>query len=125
LLIPLQASRLMTIMVYKILRPFELKEMQDSGVFPGSADDKRDGFIHFSSASQVNTTYSKYFGQEDRVWLVAVDANRLDPALKWEVSRGGERFPHLYGPLLLSSVESVTEIRRGADGRPMFPPEIP
>jgi len=112
-------------MVYKILRPSEWKEMEDSGVFLGSGDDKRDGFIHFSSAPQVYTTCSEHFGQEDPVWLVAVDAGRLGPMLKWEVSRGGERFPHLYGPLLRSSVESVTEIRRGADGRPMFPAEIP
>jgi uncharacterized protein (DUF952 family) len=112
-------------MVYKILRPFEWEDMEASGVFTGSADDKRDGFIHFSSASQVPTTFSKYFAQESHVWLVAADAEGLGPALKWEVSRRGEKFPHLYGPLHLSAIESVTEIRRGADGRPMFPPEIP
>ena len=110
--------------VYKILRRFEWEEAQKTGVFTGSADDRRDGFIHLSSATQLSTTCDRHFGQENEIILVVVAADRLAPGLKWEESRRGEKFPHLYGLLELSAVLSVTEIRRDSDGRFIFPPEI-
>ena len=110
--------------IYKIARISEWGEAVSAGVFTGSPDDRRDGFIHFSTATQVRATCDKYFSAEERFYLVAADAGRLGPALKWEFSRGGQDFPHLYGPLPLALVRSVTEIRRGPDGRHVFPPEI-
>ena len=115
----------MTKRVYKIARKAEWDEAQETGIFTGSTDDKRDRFIHLSSAAQVRTTCDVYFSGENNLLLVAIDADRLGPALKWEVSRRGEKFPHLYAALPLADVHSVLPIRRGMDGRPMFPPEIP
>ena len=111
-------------LVYKIAREQEWEEATRTGLFTGSADDKRDGFIHLSSVSQVSTTFDTHFSNEYNLLLVAIEAVRLGPALKWEVSRRGEKFPHLYAALAVADVHSVVAIRRGPDGRPMFPPEI-
>jgi uncharacterized protein (DUF952 family) len=115
----------MSEIIYKIAREPEWKDAQATGIFMGSADDKRDGFIHLSSAGQVNTTCDIHFNDEDNLFLVSIEVDALGPALKWEPSRRGENFPHLYAPLPLSLVHAVTPIRRGADGRLIFPPEIP
>jgi uncharacterized protein (DUF952 family) len=111
--------------VYKIARESEWQEIAHTGSFAGSADDKRDGFIHLSAAAQVRATCDKWFKGEDNLLLVALEMDRLGPALKWETSRGGEQFPHLYAALPIGLVHSVVPIRRGDDGRPIFPPEIP
>ena len=111
-------------LIYKIARASEWNEAVAAGVFTGSADDKRDGFIHFSTAAQVRATCEKYFAKEEWFFLVAVDPERLGLALKWEPSRGGQNFPHLYGTLPLALVFSVTEIHRGPDGKCLFPPDI-
>ena len=110
--------------IYKIARIPEWERAVSDGVFTGSPDDRRDGFIHFSSAPQVRATCEKYFSTEERFYLVAVEVSRLGAALKWEPSRGGQEFPHLYGSLPLALVRSVTEIQRGPDGKHAFPPEI-
>lgn len=107
--------------VYKIARRSEWEAAEQSGAFTGSPDDERDGFIHLSRASQLRVTYERHFAGEDDLLLVALNAGRLGPALKWEVSRGGEEFPHLYAPLHLACVRSVTPIQRQADGTPVFP----
>jgi uncharacterized protein (DUF952 family) len=111
--------------VYKIVRKEEWAEAERSGIFTGSPDDKRDGFIHLSSAAQVRATCDVHFAGEHGLLLVAVDAGKLGPSLKWELSRKGQKFPHLYGPLNLSDTGSVSPIKNGADGRPIFPSEIP
>jgi uncharacterized protein (DUF952 family) len=110
--------------IYKIARISEWTDAVSAGVFTGSPDDMRDGFIHFSTMAQLRATAETYFASEERFFLLAVDSNPLGPALKWELSRGGQNFPHLYAPLPLALVRSATEIRRGADGQPLFPPEI-
>jgi len=110
--------------IYKIARIAEWEEAVKIGVFRGSPDDLRDGFIHFSTTVQLRATCQKYFSQEAGFYLVAVDAERLGPALKWEPSRDGQNFPHLYGPLPLALVGSVTEIHRAADGKHPFPSGI-
>ena len=115
----------MTERVYKIVRKTEWDKAQETGIFAGSEDDKRDGFIHLSSPSQVRATFARYFSGEDAALLVALETARFGPALKWELSRGGEKFPHLYGELPLTAIESAVPIRRGNDGRPIFPPQIP
>jgi uncharacterized protein (DUF952 family) len=111
--------------VYKIVRRAEWDEAEKTGIFTGSADDRRDGFIHLSSANQVRTTYDKYFQSEGNLLLAAMESVRLGAALKWDVSRGGEKFPHLYAALPLVSVHSVLAIGRTSGGRPIFSPEIP
>lgn len=90
--------------IYKICRLDEWAEAERAGVFRGSPDDKRDGFIHFSTAVQIPETVEKYFAGESDLVLVAVDAAKLGAALKWEPSRGGALFPHLYGDLSLTAV---------------------
>ncbi|MCB1444200.1 MAG: DUF952 domain-containing protein [Methyloceanibacter sp.] len=90
--------------IYKILADAAYDAAKSEGRFLGTADDLRDGFIHFSAGHQVAATLDKHYrGQEDLV-LLSVDPERLGPALKWEVSRGGDLFPHLYAPLELDAV---------------------
>ena len=115
----------MTARVYKIARRGEWDDAEKIGIFTGSPDDKRDGYIHLSSAGQVRSTCDKWFAGQDNLLLVILEADRLGASLKWEASRNGESFPHLYADLLLSAVHSIVPIRRGTDGRPIFPPEIP
>ena len=95
------------VFVYKICDRAEWRAAWDEGVYRGSADDARDGFIHFSSAEQVAATRAKHFAGRRNLVLVAVRADELGDALKWEPSRGGALFPHLYGFLPLDAVEAV------------------
>jgi uncharacterized protein (DUF952 family) len=111
--------------IYKLLRCEEWENAKAAGVFAGSPDDLRDGYLHFSAAHQVRTTFDKYFSGGHNPVLAAVDPAILGAALKWEVSRGGDRFPHLYAALKLSDVHAVFEIGKDASGQPIFPPEIP
>lgn len=115
----------MSICVYKLFRQTEWQEAARSGQFTGSADDHRDGFIHLSAAYQVRGTFDKYFGSEREPVLAGFDADSFGDALKWEISRNGERFPHLYGVLDLSRAVSVERICRDACGAPAFPSHIP
>jgi uncharacterized protein (DUF952 family) len=107
--------------IYKICDVALWREAERAGLFDGAAIDKRDGFIHFSSAAQVRETAARHFAGVSDLVLVAVDAARLGDALKWEVSRGGDLFPHLYGVLALTSVLWVKLLPLGADGRHVFP----
>jgi uncharacterized protein (DUF952 family) len=107
--------------VYKICSSAMLQEARGLGRFDGSADDARDGFIHLSARHQVAGTLAKYFaGQRDLV-LLAVDPERLGERLRWEESRGGELFPHLYGPLDLDHVTSVEALVLQEDGTHRLP----
>ena len=90
--------------IYKICRPAEWAGAERGGVFRGSPDDRRDGFIHSSTAAQLPETVEKHFTGASDLVLVAVDAAKLGAALKWESSRGGALFPHLYGDLSLTAV---------------------
>lgn len=111
--------------IYKICAAAEWREAERDGVYRGSAVDRQDGFIHFSTAGQATETAAKHFaGQHDLV-LMSVDANALGNRLKWEPSRGGALFPHLYGDLPLAAVRSVAPLPLGADGRHVFPAELP
>src|SRR5262245_66428415 len=103
--------------VYKICPEAALREARKSGRFEGSAADARVGFIHLSAGHQVAGTLAKYFaGQRDLV-LLAVDPDRLGGQLRWETSRGGALFPHLYGPLDLAHVISVETLTLQEDGK--------
>ena len=107
--------------IYKICKSAMLQEARGRGRFEGSADDLRDGFIHLSAGHEVAGTLAKYFaGQRDLV-LLAVDPERLGAGLRWEKSRGGELFPHLYGPLDLDHVISIEALVLQEDGTHRLP----
>lgn len=108
--------------LYKICPAALWREAEHAGTFRGSAVDLRDGFIHFSTAAQVVETAAKHFaGQHDLV-LVSVDAAKLGSALKWEPSRRGALFPHLYGALDPKTVLHIEPLPFGPDGKHRFPP---
>ena len=93
--------------VYKVVSQQEWAAAEAEGVFLGADIDKRDGYIHLSSGEQVEQTVALYFDDRDDLVLVALEAERLGEALKWEPSRGGALFPHLYASLPLDSVASA------------------
>jgi uncharacterized protein (DUF952 family) len=107
--------------IYKICPAGVWRAVEAAGAFHGSGIDIEDGFIHFSTASQVAETAARHFAGVDDLVLVAVDADKLGPALRHEPSRGGELFPHLYAPLDLATVLWVRPLPRGSDGRHQFP----
>ena len=115
----------MEIFIYKLFRRGEWEEAEKAGVFLGSPDDRRDGFIHLSAAHQVRTTFSKHFAGEDNPVLAVIAVAEVGDRLKWEVSRGGDKFPHLYGVLDLHRMREIFEIPKDSAGGPIFPPEIP
>jgi uncharacterized protein (DUF952 family) len=91
-------------LIYKILRGPEWQALLAAGETPGAPIDVADGFVHFSTADQAGETAARYFAGETGLVLLALDADTLGPALKWEPSRGGALFPHLFAPLRLSDV---------------------
>ena len=91
-------------LVYKVLTPQEWEETQAGGVYAGSAVDVRDGFVHFSTAEQAVETVVRHFSEASALVLAAVDADALGPSLRWEPSRGGALFPHLYAKLRLADI---------------------
>jgi len=107
--------------IYKICPEALWREAEASGTFTGAPVDLADGFIHFSTAEQVRETAAKHFAGQDRLLLVAIDEARLGPALKYEVSRGGALFPHLFAPLDLEAVVWVKPLPLGAGGAHEFP----
>ncbi len=108
--------------IYKILPASLWHEAQQAGAFRGAPVDLADGYIHFSTAEQVSETAAKHFaGQRDLI-LLHVDAGALGDALKWEPSRGGALFPHLYAELDLKHVSRADPLPLGDDGRHVFPP---
>lgn len=106
-------------LIYKIFRRPEWVAFRDAGETLGAPIDLSDGYIHFSTAAQVAETAAKHFTTESDLVLLAVEADRLD-ALKWEPSRGGALFPHLYRPLRLGDVVWDKSLPLGATGH-IFP----
>jgi len=107
-------------LIFKIVSAEEWRAAEAAGVFDGAAVDRADGFIHFSSADQVAETAAKWFAGRVDLTLVAVDAEALGEPLRWEASRGGALFPHLYAALPLSAVRWRRRLPLGADGRHEF-----
>ena len=103
-------------MIYKICPASAWRAAERQGVYSGSADDARDGFIHFSTAPQVAETARKHFFGQSGLFLIAVDADALGDALRWERSRNDELFPHLYGELDLGAVTAVLDLPARSDG---------
>lgn len=113
------ARRVWPTIVYKIAPQDLWRASEPSGRFTGSPVDERDGFIHFSTAAQVRETAARHFVGVNDLLLVAVATDGLE--LKWEPSRGGDLFPHLYGALPLDKVLWVRPLPIGADGQHVFP----
>jgi uncharacterized protein (DUF952 family) len=107
--------------IYKIVDASAWREAEREGMFRGSADDLRDGFIHFSDACQVAGTAAKHFPGRHGLLLIGIDADRLGAALRYERSRNNEQFPHLYGDLDLGAVTSVVEMPLRPDGTHAIP----
>ena len=111
----------MTEVIYKIA-PLTLWQLAEAkGVFDGAPVDHADGFIHFSTSEQARETADKHFTGQDNLVLVAVEADKLGDSLKYEVSRGGALFPHLYASLPLGAVLWVKPLPLGNDGKHQFP----
>jgi len=102
--------------IYKICPASAWREAERRGTYRGSEDDLRDGFIHFSTASQVAETARKHYFGQTGLFLIAVEAELLGTALRWEPSRGGGLFPDLYGELDLGAVTAVLDLRARSDG---------
>jgi uncharacterized protein (DUF952 family) len=110
--------------IYKIAPATLWREAERAGRFDGSPVDLQDGFIHFSDASQVEETAARYFAGVADLVLAAISVEKLSGPLRWEASRGGALFPHLYAPLDLAAVLWVKPLPLGPDGRHVFPDGI-
>lgn len=107
-------------LIYKICPASLWAEAERERRFAGAPVDLADGYIHFSTAEQVSETARRHFAGQDALLLVAVDADRLGPALRYETSRGGALFPHLHAPLDLAAVRWVAPLPLGPQGH-VFP----
>ena len=108
-------------LIYKVTSQTEWDTAQSVGVFAGAPIDFQDGYIHFSTEKQVRETVEKHFQGQVELLLLSVEIGRLGTVIKWEESRGGQLFPHLYAPLAIEAVVEVTELPIGKDGRFIFP----
>ena len=103
-------------LIYKIFRADEWAAFQATGETAGAPVDLADGYIHFSTAAQVAETAAKHFAGAEGLVLLALDSTRLGDDLKWEPSRGGQLFPHLYRPLRLDEVLCDEAFPLGPEG---------
>ena len=108
-------------LIFKICHHDEWKAAERAGRYDGTAKDREDGFLHFSTADQLIGTLEKWYAGADDLVLVAVDADALGEPLAWEPSRDGALFPHLYATLPLSAVTWTGEIGRETEGRFVLP----
>lgn len=111
--------------LYKIVAADEWRRAEADGIYRGSPDDLRDGFIHFSTGAQVKETAARHFAGRDNLVLIAFDEAALGPGLRYEPSRGGDLFPHLYGPLDPKVALWVKPLPLGNDGAHAFPDPLP
>jgi uncharacterized protein (DUF952 family) len=107
--------------IYHMCRLIEWQAAVAADVYPGSSQDRDDGFIHFSTGSQIEDSARRHRAGQDGLVLLAVDATALGDALKWEAARGGQLFPHLYGPLPISAVMEVHALPLDDNGVHRFP----
>jgi uncharacterized protein (DUF952 family) len=108
--------------IYHLARDAGWRDAARSGTYTGTAEDRADGFLHFSTAAQIVESAAKHRRGETGIVLVAVDAGSLGDALRWEPARGGALFPHLYGALPPASVLWSRPLPLGDDGLHRFPP---
>jgi uncharacterized protein (DUF952 family) len=115
-------------LIYTLVRAADWQAAEAAGAYHGSADDRRDGFLHFSTAAQLRASAAKHRAGIADLLMVEVATKALGEALRWEAARSGTRaglFPHLYGALGLAAVRRVLPVPLAADGQHVFPPEIP
>lgn len=101
---------------YKVLTADQMAALEADGTFAGAPVDLADGYVHLSTCGQLRETVDKHFAGKDNLHIAAVDLGSFGASLKWEESRGGQLFPHLYGPLLLETVIAYGPLERDADG---------
>ena len=106
---------------YKILTADQLAALEHDGSFAGSPVDLQDGYIHLSTADQLPETLAKHYAGQDGLQLVAVDLEALGDAVKWEPSRGGALFPHIYGSITLDVVIAYSPLEHEPDGSIRLP----
>ncbi len=112
--------------IYRIIGRDDWQAAKTAGAFAGTAHDRRDGFIHFSTAAQVAETAAKHYAGQQELLLLHVDTAALEAPLKWEPSRGGDLFPHLYGALPVAAVHRIEPLPLdAATGRHIFPEDLP
>ncbi|WP_062734279.1 DUF952 domain-containing protein [Sphingobium abikonense] len=106
---------------YKVLTAEQFDQFKADGVFKGAPVDLADGYIHMSTREQAAETVAKHFAGQDRLVMLMIDLAPFGDAVKWEVSRGGALFPHLYRDLPMSAVAGKVVLRIGDDGQHQFP----
>jgi uncharacterized protein (DUF952 family) len=106
---------------YKVLTGEQMAALERDGSFAGAPVDLADGYIHLSTCDQLTETVDKHFAGQDDLHVAAVDLGSFGGSLKWEESRGGALFPHLYGPLLLETVIAYGPLERNDDGSVRLP----
>ncbi|MBL28145.1 MAG: glutathione S-transferase [Rhodospirillaceae bacterium] len=110
--------------IYHLAAESDWKDALEHGSYPGTPQDRADGFIHFSTAAQVAVSAAKHRAGRADIVLVEASAAKLGDSLRWEPSRGGQLFPHLYGPLPISAVTRTWPLPLGDDGLHRFPTEV-
>jgi uncharacterized protein (DUF952 family) len=108
-------------LAYKVLTAEQMSTLEHTRVFQGAPVDLADGYIHLSTAEQLQETIDKHFAGQEDLWLVAVDLSAVPEAVKWEPSRGGALFPHLYRELALDFVVAYSELNYEPDGSLRLP----
>ena len=106
---------------YKVLTAEEMATLERDGSFAGAPIDLADGYMHLSTCEQLTDTVDKHFAGQDDLYVAAVDLGAFASSLKWEESRGGQLFPHLYGPLPLETVVAYGKLQRNDDGSVRLP----
>lgn len=106
---------------YKVLTADQMATLEQDGTFAGAPVDVADGYIHLSTAAQLIETVDRHFADQTDLHIAAVDLGSFGGSLKWEESRGGQLFPHLYGPLLLETVIAYGPLERDDDGKVKLP----
>lgn len=106
---------------YKVLTATELETLEQDGRLDGAPIDLIDGYVHLSTAAQLGETIDRHFAGQADLQIVAVDLEALGPAVRWEPSRGGALFPHLYGPLMLETVIAYGPLEREENGAIRLP----
>ncbi len=106
---------------YKVLTQDQMSALEADGTFAGSAVDLADGYIHLSTAAQLTETVDKHFAGQPDLHVVAVDLDALGDAVRWEKSRGGKLFPHIYAALPLSALVAYSPLERNDAGEVRLP----
>jgi uncharacterized protein (DUF952 family) len=111
----------MDTVAYKILTKQQMDALEHDGTFAGAPIDLSDGYVHLSTATQAQETLEKHFAGQSDLWIAAVDLDALGDAVKWEESRGGALFPHLYAPMTLNTVIAWGPVDYEPDGSLKLP----